>query len=238
VNVGKIAVADDGIVIRTLFALQWLPGRIGRSFGRKLRRRKISQALQRFETLLRDLNAGDVCVDLGANVGLVTERFAATGALVHAVEPDPMNFAELQKRVGHFPNVTLHNCAVGELSGRISMFRPIAVSASPGDMPSQGVTGQFRPGRSDLSNSFEVEQVSFESFIKGLGSNVRVIKMDIEGAELDILTALSEGRFSLECDEMFVETHERQYPETWPAVRGLRAAFRNTARPNVWLYWV
>lgn len=223
---------------RALYRLQDLPGYAGRTFGRKLRRRLARQLQLRFGAWLAELTPSDICLDLGANVGVFTELLARTGARVHAYEPDPVNFAALKARVGELANVTLHQAAVGATSGRLTMYRPLAAMKEPGDMASQGVTGQFRPGLSDGANSFEVDLVAFDAILAGLGGPVRLVKIDIEGAELDILSALASGQMRVECDEIFVETHEKQYPGTWPQVRRLRHRFRKASRPAIFPYWI
>ncbi|MBN2631840.1 MAG: FkbM family methyltransferase [Rhodobacteraceae bacterium] len=233
-----ISPLPENATVRLLFLLQNLPGYFGRSFGRKLRRRLTCATDKQFTQMLRKLGPGDLCIDLGANIGTVSERLAATGAQVHAVEPDPDTFATLASRLGHLRNVTLHQLAVGSTSGRLQMFRPQVASDRAGDLASQGVTGFFRPGMSDADNSFEVEQVALDTFIDRLGGKASLVKMDIEGAELDLLEELAAGHLILHCDAIFVETHEKQYPATWPRVRALRQAFRRATSPVVSLYWV
>jgi FkbM family methyltransferase len=187
--------------------------------------------------VLARLGPGDVCLDLGANVGKVTERLAATGARVHAVEPDPDNFAALKARVGHMPNVVLHAAAVGARPGRMQMFRPVVASVQPGDMAPQGVTGQFRAGKSDATSAFAVEVIALDDLIARAGGRVALVKMDIEGGEFEILAAMMAGDLRIACTAMFVETHERHYRDTWPALRATRHAVRGRTDPMISLYW-
>jgi hypothetical protein len=49
-----------------------------------------------FDCAVRRLRPGDVVVDCGANIGLITLRLAARGATVHAFEPDPYSFGRLR----------------------------------------------------------------------------------------------------------------------------------------------
>ncbi|MGV8953403.1 MAG: hypothetical protein ACOH2M_20065, partial [Cypionkella sp.] len=64
---------------RLLFAYSDTPGRIGASIRRKLSRRRCHLSVADFEARLARLTAKDICLDLGANRGLVTEQLAATG---------------------------------------------------------------------------------------------------------------------------------------------------------------
>ena len=105
-------------VIRSvLHKTERLGGYIGRAATRELRLRYKSSVQAEFNARLAALRSGDVALDLGANVGVYTARMAETGATVHAFEPDPDTFARLVKRVGHLPNVVLHQKAVGAGGG-------------------------------------------------------------------------------------------------------------------------
>ncbi len=55
------------------------------------------------------LQLSDLALDLGANMGVVTEQLAATGADVIAYEPDPFAFATLTQKFSEMANVTLLN---------------------------------------------------------------------------------------------------------------------------------
>ena len=59
------------------------------------------QVLWRFDKKTRAafklIRPGSVCVDVGANVGVVSREFLARGAIVHAVEPNPWAFESLHR---------------------------------------------------------------------------------------------------------------------------------------------
>ena len=67
--------------------------------------------MQKLENI--KINAGDVVVDCGANVGIVTAHFAARGAIVHAFEQNPYAFKVLKERFAENKNVHCYNQAVG-----------------------------------------------------------------------------------------------------------------------------
>lgn len=69
------------------------------------------------------LRPGDLALDLGANMGVVTAVLAATGADVVAFEPDPLAFATLQDKFADQPNVSLVQAAVGVGSGTVRLMR-------------------------------------------------------------------------------------------------------------------
>ncbi|MBV31827.1 MAG: hypothetical protein CMK36_00100, partial [Porticoccaceae bacterium] len=56
-----------------------IPGYIGRSSRRKLRRRFGKRSLSEFESILKKLSKDDIVLDLGANIGEITAQLASTG---------------------------------------------------------------------------------------------------------------------------------------------------------------
>lgn len=195
------------------------------------------EASRRFEARLATLGPDSLCLDCGANVGVFTERLAATGARVHAFEPDPYAFSRLSERVGAAPNVTLHHAAIGLEDGALTLTRDARFDEDPARF-SIG-TGAFAstynaPG----GERFEVPLVGFRSFIERLGVPVDLVKMDIEGCEVDILEDMLATPFAAEIGEMFVETHEAQIPVLRKRTRSLRRRVaRRGLRDRICLDW-
>ena len=184
-------------------------------FGMKRRRsrhKRILNAERSFHQTLLDLKPGDITIDCGANVGLYTRFLARTGATVHAFEPDPVAFAELNRNTASLPNVVLHQAAVGVADGETDLFRSVRFDTD-------GITGTVdssvmgRGRQLSKSGAIRVKVVSLPDFIVTLPGPVSVLKMDIEGAEVDILEALMAGEFSGKVTRAFVETHERTHSD-------------------------
>lgn len=174
--------------------------------------------------VLAMLKPDDLVLDCGANVGKISTLLAGTGARVLAYEPDPFAFAELTKACGDLPNVTLHNAAVGATAGSIRLMRASNFEDNPtGASVKSTIVGGGR--MIDESDGIEVALLSFPDLVRDLtvnGNEIALVKMDIEGAELDILEALeTEGLFGrIRC--LVVETHERKFKDLRPRYRALR----------------
>ena len=222
---------------QTLLAwLEHMPNAVGRSCGRKLKRRMTPRSVAAFEATLARIGPDDTCLDLGANLGVFTRKLAATGARVEAYEPDAETFARLQENVGHLPNVTLHQKAVGAKSGTVFLRRAIGYAADR-DVLSQAATVVFDdPSRFDAA-VISVEQVGFRDLLAAVPGRVALIKMDIEGAEFDILSDILDGTMPANFDALFVETHEKDAPEKLRDVRRFRAAAARLEQPCIDLYW-
>lgn len=221
--------------------LRHVPGAVGERFETRglWARRKVRarSSADDFAAELARLGPDSLCLDLGANVGVVTEQLAAVAGHVHAFEPDPWAFAQLSARVGGRANVTLHNKAIGPADGALTLYRDPHFADDPA-IASQGTTAHssllWQPGD---PGSFEVEMVDIRRFIRGCGRTVDLIKMDIEGAEVAVLEALLDAPELDQVGIMFVETHECQIRELRARTRALRARIGAYRRPRFYLDW-
>lgn len=174
------------------------------------------------------LAPGDVVMDCGANVGAVTAPLAATGAHVHAFEPDPYAFEQLTKRTKGMENVTLHNAAVGVSSGTIKLMRAANFDDNPasGSVKSTVVSGGRNIDESEGA-VIDVDLVALPDMIReiaGKSGEVAFLKMDIEGAELELLEHMQEHALFDMVRLTVAETHEFKFRDLRPRFDALRAA--------------
>ena len=187
------------------------------------------------------LKPGDLAVDCGANMGVVTQRLAATGADVVAFEPDPFAFKILEQKFVNLPNVTLINAAVGVGSGTVRLMR----ADNFGDNPEgASVKSTILDGgrRIDAENAVEVPLIDFPGWVadqvKARGE-VAFIKMDIEGAELDILEKMDAEQLFQNVRCLVAETHERKFKDLRDRYKALRDKVSETYAPGkVNLDWI
>ena len=199
----------------------------------KLKRRAKRNARAQFargllQGIVSMLRPGDVVMDCGANVGAVTGPLAETGATVHAFEPDPFAFAQLSARVAGMQNVVLHHAAVGVTAGRVGLMRATNFEANrmTGSVKSTVIPGGHNIDQAE-ANSIEVEQIALPDMIRDIAAErgeVAFLKMDIEGAELDLLEHMqAEGLFEL-VRLTVAETHENKFRDLRPRFAALRNA--------------
>lgn len=138
-----------------------------------------------------DLKEGDIAIDLGSYSGLTSISFSkavgATGKVV-ALEPDPVNHACVEPNiVAHrkksgLDNIVLLRAAASPRSGTVRL-------SSEGAMGSAltSIVGTYR------GDTVEVEGISLADLVSLYGlAKVDFIKMDIEGAELALITESTE----------------------------------------------
>lgn len=181
---------------------------------------------------LSKLRQGDVVIDCGANVGEFTELFAKTGATVYAFEPHPAAFAKLERRLRTAANVHCINKAVSSKEGRMKLYlRPDDTSISA----TQSASLMEEKENVSTSHFVEVDVIRLADFIRQL-EPIRFLKMDIEGAEYQVLSDLFDTKTHRFVDFIVVETHERN-PGLYPRHAALVERIRAEGVANVDLNW-
>jgi FkbM family methyltransferase len=222
---------------RFLMVCQCGPNYLSRLATRALRKSLHERVQRDFDEKISELKAGDICIDLGANVGVFTRKMAEAGAVVYAFEPDPETFEKLKENVGDLSNVVLYQQAVGAKNDRVLLRR--AKSTRNGSMdPALGSSVVFDSKRMAEKNTVEVNQISFRKLMLEIHGVVKLIKMDIEGAEFEILEDFVANQFQpSNFEAMFVETHEWQEPKYNRRLVSLRNKISRLERPIINLYW-
>lgn len=136
------------------------------------------------EIVKTEIRKGDIVLDIGANIGYYTLIFAnlvGSEGKVFAFEPDPGNFALLEKNVeaNGYHNVILVNKAVSNKNGKIKLY----LSDDIGDHRI------YDPG--DGRKFVEIEAIRLDDYFKQGNSRVNFIKMDIQGAEWEAIQGMN-----------------------------------------------
>jgi FkbM family methyltransferase len=154
---------------------------------------------------------GDVVIDVGANHGFTTCYFAHRGARVFAFEPSPAVFRLLEENVaasGLRDRVRIFEEAVTDREGRTEML------VSPVLGGGMSTLHPVFAERLDLpvSSRVEVRSRNLPAVIRTLGlEKIRLLKLDCEGSELDILRSLDRETLD-KIDALAVEYHPDVYP--------------------------
>ncbi len=124
-------------------------------------------------------------LDIGANIGIASLYFAASfpNATVHAFEPDPGNCQVLAANARALPRIKPHPFALGAEDGELKLFESDNRANLGGYSAHElGVN----PGRSQTVPVRHAGRALAELGIE----RADVIKIDTEGAEWEILTAI------------------------------------------------
>lgn len=131
------------------------------------------------DLLRKLLRPGDVFVDGGAHIGVFTLLAAAlvgeTGRVV-SCEPVPENMRLLEANIAlnGFGWVDTHQVALGEQAGQADLFSFGAGSA----------LSSYAPATHAGSHRLAVEVRTLDDVAGSFGARVRLVKLDVEGAEV------------------------------------------------------
>lgn len=125
---------------------------------------------------------GRLVLDIGANVGAFSVLAALAGARVHAYEPDPRNFALLERNIG-----------ANRLAGSVVAF-PRAVLGEAGTVTVAGEGGgsfvERVPGAS-REDGIDADAIGDVIRRAAADAPIAFLKLDVEGAEYDILAGVT-----------------------------------------------
>lgn len=159
-------------------------------------------------------------VDIGANIGAVTLFWALSSPSlrVHAYEPNPSAFDtlrrnvegnSLQSRVVTFPS------AVGRQTGEIKLWV---------DVPTELSTSYMETSPSEGGRKITVPMVGMDEIWQRLGQGeIWLLKVDTEGAEVDILEGAPEAMLRATRNAI-IEYHDNIYPGAYKRCRDVLEA--------------
>lgn len=138
------------------------------------------------------LAPGDLAFDLGAHVGGRVGWFRGLGAKVVAVEPAPAMVSVLKFLYGRNPHVSIVPLAIGRDAGsariHLSTGNPMLTTLAGDWVAEAADTNGFRDISWDKSQ--EVEVTTLDALIEKFGVPA-FCKIDVEAAEIDVLSGLS-----------------------------------------------
>lgn len=153
-------------------------------------------------------SVGDTIVDVGAHIGnyaLFGSKQVGSNGKVIAIEPDPDNFYILNKniRLNHLDNVLLLNCAVYSEKSQIKLYtfkEHLEFSIYNTIIPTRAHSRQYTLVPSDtLDNILNKNGIDL--------TKISWIKIDVEGAELEVLKGTTDTLSKSRNISLLIEVH-------------------------------
>jgi FkbM family methyltransferase len=137
------------------------------------------------------IKEGDLCFDIGANIGNRTDIFRSLGARVVAVEPQNSCMKKLKRKYRDEKGIILVEKALGEKIGKGTIYlneSETLSSMSKEWMHKVGESGRFHEYKWKGEQTIDI--VTLDSLIEKYGRPI-FCKIDVEGFEYKVLKGLS-----------------------------------------------
>jgi FkbM family methyltransferase len=183
------------------------------------------------------LNKNSVVIDCGANIGKISSYLSITGATIYAFEPDPIAFESLQKNCGKRKNINCINKGVWDKNTSLRLFRHAEMKNNEQAFT---VGSSIVDSKKKISteSSVEIEVINLVEFIQYLNRKIDLIKVDVEGAETEILQSIFQQDAYRLFKTMYVETHETKIPGQKEELQKIKEQLKQKGITNIKLNWI
>lgn len=156
-----------------------------------------------------------VIFDVGAHYGATVAQYRALfpKSRIYAFEPYPESFEMLRRRTAGDASVHRVNSAVADHPGKRTLF--VNHRDDTNSLLPRAIGRRYYPLDAGPRGAIEVEAVTLDDFVNQNGvDRIDILKMDIQGGELDALKGaskiLAEGRCSVIYTEITFIPHYEQ----------------------------
>jgi len=187
--------------------------------------------------IFRHLKDGSLTIDCGAHVGEFTEKMLERGAKVYGFEPNPHAFSVYVEKFGSNPLLTAYQKAVWIESGTLKLYLH---QDSDEDEVHWATGSSLLRGKGNVNPDkwVEVETIDLVAFIEDLDRPIDLMKIDIEGAECEVLGKILDSGLHKKIKKILVETHDDKIPELREKTNALRTRIRKEKIRTIHLDWI
>lgn len=175
-----------------------------------------------------------IFIDGGAHAGVFSDVALACGGICYAFEPNKYLYPFLKEKYENNENLILFNKAISNKNDKIIFYNADDMLVSQGaSICKTDFLKQY--------NGYEVEMIDFCEFLNEVlekHKKIDFIKLDIEGAEFDVLDSMIEQGLYKNIDFIMVETHERFFDNPKAKINELREKIKNNNITNIYLDWI
>jgi FkbM family methyltransferase len=147
--------------------------------------------------LRRLIKSGDTVLDAGGHIGYISIYFArlADPGKVVVFEPDPVNLSYLRRNVAHLPQIEIIEKGLAATSGERTFFVESLTGQNNSlysdyelfkcNVASSGIdAGGYKP--------MTIDAVTVDQYVQSAGLELSFVKIDIEGAEFEALSGMTQ----------------------------------------------
>lgn len=183
------------------------------------------------------LGKNSLIFDCGANVGHISNLLARTGATIIAFEPDPTAYKILQQRCQHKKNITLIQKGVWDKNATLDLYTHKETIGSEKDFT---VSSSIIIDKLNINAATgqTIEVIDLIAFMQQQKQKIDLLKLDVEGAEIEILHKIIATESWNLFDRMYVETHETKIPSQVKDLKNIKALIKKKGIKNIKLNWI
>jgi len=159
-----------------------------------------------------------------------------TGATIYAFEPDPIAFKILNEKFGDKKNITCINKGVWDKNTTLRIYRHQEMLRETDFTVSSSIIAEKK--NVDAKSAIEIEVINFIEFMRSLNRKIDLIKMDIEGGEIEILNKIISTDSQTLFKRMYVETHETKIHGQKEELEQIKKQFIEKGITNIKLNWI
>lgn len=153
---------------------------------------------QVLESLIGEISADDVVWDVGGSWGMFTVPLAATGADVTAFEPVPDRVDKIERNLeANGLDATINRFALGNEQHELTL----------------ALSGENPGGLTERSGEEVATEVRVGDVVAADNQSPTVLKIDVEGAEVDVLEGLEETLYRNSCPLVVFKIHKDYLPD-------------------------
>ncbi|MDO6596416.1 FkbM family methyltransferase [Oceanihabitans sp. 2_MG-2023] len=149
------------------------------------------------------INENSIVLDIGAWSGVLTLYAAKTAKMVHAIDPDPVCFKELNNNVALNLDVAkkikTYKTAISDKKETLRLSARETYGAS---------SSSILERKRDTENSLEIETTTLVDFLESAKiEHIDFIKIDVEGAEFRILPTIKKALEKVNYPTLYISFH-------------------------------
>ncbi|RDU73436.1 FkbM family methyltransferase [Helicobacter aurati] len=175
-----------------------------------------------------------ICIDCGTHAGLITDIILFCGGISYAFEPNIYLYNILKSKYNDNPHVILNQAAVS------NRYYTTEFLMDCGGILSQG--NRIVESVDSTQKTFCVQVVDLSEIIEQqiLPKYQRIyfLKLDVEGAEFEIIESLLQKQLYKHIDFIACETHERFFMDSDSKIKKLRDSIKQCGANNIFLDWI
>lgn len=160
---------------------------------------------KKYENIVSSLNTKDVVIDLGASIGDSIAGFNKRRPKIIAFEPNPYVFHFLKKRFGKKENIFLVPAGAW-IKGDVLPLKLDINHLKDEIICSEACSLYTLPGRT-AEEEIKVPFVDLKPFILS-HDKIKILKMNIEGAEYEILGDIIKNNLEGRIEYIWVQRHD------------------------------